>query len=162
MVRGYHEIVVATSIRIIVNLQLVRGHFEQLFGHFPFQIGVQIHLHGQPLELRVLANRFNVANCQTDQQVHQQDGHQNDEDDQEEQWGDHLNLFNHNWLVRTLNGSQEGANEVHFAQHHGAHTNHGEDGQAESFARTNLGRTNETLKHGKDRILTTSNLANKT
>lgn len=66
-------------IGVLDELHLVHS-LQPDMGQLPLQLSVEDHLHGQPLELGIAANRFDIADGQTDEQVHQENGHEYHED----------------------------------------------------------------------------------
>lgn len=117
-------------IRGITFLVGVFEHFRlgdkvmQLGGNASLEAGVHFHLHGQPLHGRIPSHRLDVTYRQTNQQVHQQDGHEYGKDDEEPSGRHHLLPEMNIRMPHPAQRLQEGGQEVYLAQHHCTDSNH--------------------------------------
>lgn len=127
---------------------------------------MQVDLHRQPLQLGVLPNGVNVADGQSDKEIHQQNWHQDDEDDEKEERGEELPAFNlrrrrarstsspglTRLVVHHASGTakeyrlEEGVDEVHLAEHHRPDANHRQNRPTEALARA------EQVKLGEENV----------
>ena len=89
---------------------VLRPHGKETIGQFLLEIGVQLNLHRQTLEPRVLLDLHEIADGETDEQIHQQDRHDHGEEQQHEQIDVREMLILGVLDVRVI--------VVEFAQHH--------------------------------------------
>jgi len=99
-------------------------------GQLALQLRVQHHLHGEALELRVAPDGLDVADGQTDQQVHQQDGHDDHEHDQDHEGGERVRQ-GQGLGPGAVVGLHECPQDVDLAQHHREGADQGHGGAAE-------------------------------
>lgn len=117
---------------------------------------MQIDLHCESFELCIFAYSFDVSDSQTDEEIHQQDWHENNEHDQKEKSREPLNFIDvHDRVfLDRWNRSKKCADKVDLSKHHCAHSDHRQYWQTKAFAQSNnikLGKKNvETQAKSND------------